>query len=195
MINFGTQYYRPPFPNEKYWEDDFKKIKNSGLNCVQLWLLWSWIEPKRNKFIFDDYDRLADLAEQNGLNLVLSTIAEVQPYWIERELPNSSMITNMGLKVVSSNRNEIHFGITPGACFDHPEANQLMMNFIEKTVEHFKDRKNIAGWDCWNEIRWNVQADGFVCYCEHTIAAYRNWLQDKYGSLDKLNKAWQRRYH
>ena len=28
MINIGTQYYRPPFPEQKYWEDDFKKMKD-----------------------------------------------------------------------------------------------------------------------------------------------------------------------
>ncbi len=194
MINFGTQYYRPPFPNQRYWEDDFKRIRDSGLNCVQLWLLWSWIEAKPKKFIFDDYDRLADLAEKTGLNLVLSTIAEVQPYWIEREVPDCALVTNMGQKVVSSNRNEIHFGITPGGCFDHPEVHRMMMSFIRKTVSHFKDRRNIAGWDCWNEIRWNVQADGFVCYCPHTLAAYRSWLEERHGSLEELNKAWQRRY-
>ncbi|HRR29264.1 MAG TPA: beta-galactosidase, partial [Victivallales bacterium] len=143
----------------------------------------------------DDYDKLADIAEKNGLNLVLSTISEVQPYWIEREIPDSYMVTNMGHKVISSNRNEIHFGITPGACFDHPEANKLMMDFIEKTVTHFKNRKNIAGWDCWNEIRWNVQADGYVCYCNYTVSAYRKWLEEKYGSLEKLNSSWLRRYH
>jgi len=30
-MNLGVQYYRPPFPYQKYWEDDLKKMKDSGL--------------------------------------------------------------------------------------------------------------------------------------------------------------------
>ena len=36
----ATQYYRPPFPNKKYWKGDLKKMKASGLNAIQLWAPW-----------------------------------------------------------------------------------------------------------------------------------------------------------
>ncbi|HUV90613.1 MAG TPA: beta-galactosidase, partial [Anaerolineae bacterium] len=61
-MNLGVQYYRPPFPEQKYWEDDFARIKDCGLNTVQLWVLWGWVEPKPGRFYFDDYDRLVELA-------------------------------------------------------------------------------------------------------------------------------------
>ena len=120
MINLGTQYYRPPFPESCYWEEDMKRIAASGLNAVQLWVVWSWVEPAPGKFRFDDYDRLIELAAANGLGVVLSTIAAIHPYWIHNEVPGSRMVDNMGNEVVSSNRGEIHFGLTPGGCFDHP---------------------------------------------------------------------------
>jgi beta-galactosidase len=41
MINLGPQYYRPPFPLAKFWKEDIKKIKDSGFNCLQLWVMWS----------------------------------------------------------------------------------------------------------------------------------------------------------
>ena len=37
-MNFGVQYYRAPFPDAKHWESDFKKIRESGFNTVQLWI-------------------------------------------------------------------------------------------------------------------------------------------------------------
>ena len=43
-MNLGVQYYRAPFPDEKYWEEDFRKIRESGLNTVQLWISWGWVE-------------------------------------------------------------------------------------------------------------------------------------------------------
>ena len=122
MINLGPQYYRPPFPVSKYWKDDITKIKDSGFNCLQLWIMWSWVEAKPGEFNFDDYDRIMDYAEECGLNVVLSTIAEVHPYWIHRLIPDSHLITNLGHKVISENRNECHNGLSPGGCFDHPEV-------------------------------------------------------------------------
>ncbi len=193
-MHLGVQYYRPPFPAGKHWADDFKKIRDSGLNTVQLWVVWGWVESKPGQFVFDDYDRLVELAGQNGLGLVLSTIAEVQPHWIHRVVPGSEMITNMGLKVVSCNRCECHFGVTPGGCTDHPVVWERMAEFLRQTVTRYRSVPALAGWDAWNELRWNVHADGLVCFCGHTLKAFRDWLDAMYGGLSGLNAAWQRRY-
>jgi len=193
-VKLGTQYYRPPFPEQKYWEEDFARIKDSGLNTVQLWLLWAWVESKPREFIFDDYDRLIELAERNGLGVILSTIAEIQPYWISRVVPGSELIDHMGRKVISSNRGECNFGLTPGSCTDHPDVWDRMKNFLTGVVTRYRSASNLRGWDAWNELRWNVQSDGLVCFCPYTLAAFRNWLDRKYDGLEGLNNAWKRRY-
>ncbi len=193
-MNLGVQYYRAPFPQQKYWADDMARIKDSGLNTVQLWVLWSWVEAEVGRFRWDDYDRLMELADANGLGVVLSAIAEMHPYWIHREVPGSEMVTSMGHKVVSSNRGEVHFGITPGGCADHPGVWDRMANFLRAVTERYHQAPALRGWDAWNELRWNVQADGLVCYCPHTLRAFREWLGERYGGLDGLNAAWLRRY-
>jgi len=190
----GTQYYRPPFPEQKYWEDDFIRIKDSGLNTVQLWVIWAWVESNPGEYLYEDYDRLIELAAKNGLGVVLSTIAEIQPYWISRVVPNSEMIDHMGLKVISSNRGECNFGLTPGGCTDHPGIWDRMKRFLTEVVNRYRSISSLRGWDAWNELRWNVQADGLVCYCPYTLAAFRKWLDRKYGGLDGLNNTWKRRY-
>jgi beta-galactosidase len=194
MIHLGVQYYRPPFPNPRYWADDLKRMADSGLNTVQLWVVWAWVEAEPGKFRFEDYDRIVTLADKNGLGVVLSTIAAIHPYWIHRQVPGSEMIDNFGHKVVSSNRGECHFGLTPGGCIDHPGVWERMKAFLSAVVQQYRGASNLVGWDAWNELRWNVQADGLVCYCPYTINRFRAWLDDKYGGLDGLNAAWQRRY-
>lgn len=194
-MNLGVQYYRPPFPVDKHWEKDFNLIKDSGLDTVQLWLVWAWIESKPGIFNFGDYDRLVELADKKGLQVVLSTIAEVHPYWIHKEVPGSEMVDHMGRTVISSNRCEIHFGITPGGCFDHPGVWERMKRFLTETTVHYRSAPNLAGWDCWNELRWSVQSDGLVCFCPHTLKRFRGWLAQSYGGLDGLNRAWMRRYN
>lgn len=193
-MKLGTQYYRPPFPEQKYWEEDFARIKDSGLNTIQLWVVWAWVESNPGDFIFEDYDRLIELADQRGLGVILSTIAEIQPYWISRIVPDSELIDHMGRKVISTNRDECNFGFTPGSCTDHPEVWDRMKSFLTEVVTRYCSASNLRGWDAWNELRWNVQSDGLVCFCPYTLTAFRNWLDRKYGCLEGLNNAWKRRY-
>lgn len=171
-----------------------KAMKEAGLNTVQLWVVWGWVEPKPDTFEYEEYDKLVETAEKHDLQLVLSTIAAVQPYWIHEEVPESEMITNEGTKVISSHRRECHFGITPGGCIDNPGVWDRIALFLKTTAERYKSSKSLVGWDVWNELRWNVQSDGLVCYCPHTLKRFRAWLDEKYGGLDGLNRAWHRKY-
>ena len=81
----GAQYYRPPFPGGKHWDDDFARMRAAGLNAVQLWLVWGWCKPVPGEFRFDDYDRLADLAAKHGLGLVLATLPVLNPFWLAQD--------------------------------------------------------------------------------------------------------------
>jgi len=58
----AAQYYRPPFPERRYWKEDLDGMKDAGLNALQLWVLWSWVEPEPGRFVFDDYDDIVDKA-------------------------------------------------------------------------------------------------------------------------------------
>lgn len=193
-MNLGVQYYRPPFPQSCYWDEDLRRVREAGLDTLQLWVVWGWVEPSLGEFRFDDYDALMELARKYGLKVVLSTIAAVQPYWIHRVVPGSEMVDHRGNRVISSNRGECHFGLTPGGCLDHPGVWERMSAFLREVVTRYRGAENLLGWDAWNELRWNVQADGLVCFCEHTLRAFRDWLDARYGGLEGLNRAWLRRY-
>lgn len=194
MDILGTQYYRPPFPDRRHWADDVARIADAGLNTVQLWVMWGWVERSPGEFVFDDYDELVALAERNGLGVVLSTIAEMQPHWIHRAVPGSEMMDSFGRTVVSSIRGDCNVGLTPGACFDHPAIWPAMASFLTRVVERYRSAPGLRGWDAWNELRWSENADGIVCYCPHTLKAFREWLDRECGGLDGLNRRWHRRY-
>ncbi len=191
---FGTQYYRPPFPVEKHWADDLKRMRDVGLDSVQLWAPWAWVESKPGIFVFDDYDKLIEMADKNGLQVILSVLPEINPLWIFDVAPGTEMIDHMGRKVISSSRVEVHYGLTPGGCTDNALVWERMKQFLTETVTRYRSLTNLRAWDVWNETRWNVQADGFVCYCPRTLSEFRKFLQGKYGTLDALNEHWMRRY-
>lgn len=194
-MKLGVQYYRPPFPVQKHWISDLKRIRDSGFNTLQLWVTWAWVESQPGVFNFDDYDRLVEMAHAEGLNVLLSTIAELHPHWIHHEIPGSEMINNYGHRVVSSLREESNFGLTPGGCTENPEVWKRMADFLTQVVTRYRSAPHLAGWDAWNELRWHEQGDALVCFCPHCLAEFRQWLDRRHGGLDGLNRAWLRRYH
>nr|WP_275401871.1 beta-galactosidase [Ruania rhizosphaerae] len=190
----AVQYYRPPFPASTSWENDMDQVAAAGFDAIQLWVTWGWVEPEPGTFDFDDYDRIMDAAHARGLKVVLSTIGEVQPFWIPRMVPESAMINHLGQRVVSTPRRENNAGLTPGGCWDHPEVLDRMSRFLQACAQHFRDHPALSSWDVWNETRWSVHAGEYVCYCENTVTRFRDWLADRHGDLDGLNEAWHRRY-
>ena len=190
----AVQYYRPPFPERRFWHDDLAAIRDAGLDGIQLWCIWGWIEHEAGTYDYGDYDEIVAAADRLGLKVVLSTIAEVQPFWIHRVVPGAELVDHTGRATVSCPRAEVNVGLTPGGCFDHPEIADRMRRFLADIAGRYARAGNVYGWDCWNETRWNVHADGLTCYCAHTLAAFRRWLADRYGGLAGLNAAWKRRY-
>lgn len=189
----GTQYFRPPFPKQRWWADDFKAMRDAGLNAVQFWLVWGWVEPSPGRFRFDDYDRLAELADQHGLGVVLSTLPEVNPFWLPRLIPGGQMVDVEGHFVRSGPRGECLSGLVPGLCSDHPEVRTRMIHFLETCGNHFSKMPHLLSWDMWNENRWRNQAPQMVCFCKHSMANFRDFLTGKYGTIEKLGEAWGRR--
>jgi beta-galactosidase len=169
-------------------------MREAGLHAVQIWVTWAWVESEPGVYSFGDYDALFDEAERHGLGVIVSTLGELQPEWIHRLVPDGAMVDHLGREVISSHRIESNAGLTPGACTDHPEVARRMGGFLRATARHFRERSGLVLWDIWNELRWNIHCDGYVCHCAHTLAAFRAWLRTRHGDLAGLDRAWHRRY-
>lgn len=190
----ASQYYRPPFPQIEHWRTDLRDIRDAGLDAVNLWATWAWIEPRPGHYVYDDFDRIVEEAAACDLQVIITTVAELQPYWIPRVIPDSAYVDHLGRRLTSSTLSYSHVGLSPGGCWDHPAVAERIGAFQEDIGAHFAGAQNLLAWDCWNEFRGPVQADGYVCHCDHTQQSFRDWLIGRYGDLDGLNAAWLRRY-
>lgn len=189
-----TQYYRPPFPETRRWREDLREIRATGFSAIYVTMPWSWLEPAPGEFDFHDFDELFEQAAAVGLRVIPNIWVESQPLWIHRALPDAHMVDHTGRTVASSHLVYLNGGLTPGGCTDHPELRERCGRFISTAVSRYAGAQNLLLWDCWNEIRWMLQSDGHVCYCPHTVTAYRHWLEGEAGGLEGLNEAWHRRY-
>ncbi len=58
--------------------------------------------------------------------------------------------------------------------------------FQTALVERYRDHPALLGYDLWNEMH---NPD---CRCEATQEKFREWLKEKYGTLEALGRAWNR---
>jgi beta-galactosidase len=177
---------------KELWREDVRQIKALGFNTVRAWVDWASGEPAQRSYQFEALDVLLELAEEEGLKLMLQVYMDSAPQWVGERYPDSLF--------VSANGQAIQPESSPGYCRDHPGVRQADTAFYEALARHASRSPAFVGWDLWSEphvINWAnptyIQNPEF-CFCPHTRRRFRGWLQRKYGTLDRLNEAWYRRF-
>ena len=196
---FGTQYYRAPTPEPACWETDFCGMRDLGFNAVKFFVQWRWSHRASNRFVFEDLDRLMDMAADYDLGVTLNFLLDVSPIWLFEVYPDAKPIDNSGHTVEPCAVGHRQIGGHPGPCYRHPGALAERQRFVAAAIEHFRDHLALQMWDVWNEPELcfpqrTPNLSNMVCYCPHCGAGFRDWLRTKYGSLDHLNEVWGRCY-
>jgi beta-galactosidase len=177
---------------KEQWRADVRQIKALGFNTVRAWIDWASGEPSEQRYHFDTLDVLLELAEEEGLKLVLQVYMDSAPQWVGRKYPDSLF--------VSSNGQAIQPESSPGYCRDHPGVRAADTAFYAALARHASRSPAFLGWDLWSEphvINWanpTYIPNPEFCFCVNTRRRFRTWLQGKYGTLDALNRAWYRRF-
>jgi len=178
-----------PLFSRNIWERDIANIKKLGFNAVRGWVSWAHTEPEPGKFIFDDVDLLMDLAEKNGLRVILQIYLEAAPDWVVHHYPDA--------KFTTESDHTIYPQASPGLCPDHPGVKEVATRWMVALASHVKDKPAFYGWDVWSEphtIQWAMPQHlygSMFCYCRYTVLKFREWLKRKYGTIENLNKAWR----
>ncbi len=174
------------------WRLDVQQIKALGFNTVRAWVDWASGEPAERAYHFETLDVLLELAEEEGLKLVLQVYMDSAPPWIGRRYPDSLFVSSNGQAIAPES--------SPGYCRDHPGVRAADIAFYEALARRAAASAAFVGWDLWSEphvINWanpTYIPNPEFCFCTHTKNRFRAWLQAKYGSIDRLNESWYRRF-
>jgi len=186
---YGSQYYRAPTPLQEEWEYDLKNMEKAGLDTIQLRVQWRWNEPKEGKYMFDDIDRLFDLSKKYKKRVIFKFLMECAPDYIFYKYKGHRKDMN-GLPMNPGALGAYYVGgWLP--CFDNPYVVKKAKDFVKIFVERYKDRENLILWNIWNEPRSRPIGE---CGCEYSINAYRQWLKDKYKTIEKLNEKFGKKW-
>jgi beta-galactosidase len=181
-----------PRAKKETWRADLRRIKSLGFNTIRCWMDWASGEPSEKQYRFDTLDVLLELAEQEGLKVVLQVYMDSAPDWVGRKYPDSLF--------VSSNGQRIRPESSPGYCLDHPGVRAADLGFYAALAERARRSPAFLGWDLWSEphvINWATPtyiSHPEFCFCPNTLKRFRGWLEKKYHTLDELNRAWYRSY-
>jgi beta-galactosidase len=172
----GVDYYPEHWPKER-WETDLKLMKEAGFNVVRLAeFAWVLMEPSEGQFDFGWLDEFLTLANQYGIKAILGTPTAVMPAWVARKYPETLATMDNGQQIV--------WGARKNNCFSDGTYRLLSERITRAMAEHFKNTPNVIGWQTDNEF-----ADP-ICYCDRCRNTFQDWLREKYGSIDVLNKSW-----
>ena len=177
---------------KEIWRKDVQQIKSLGFNTLRAWIDWASGEPEEGKYNFETLDVLLELAQEEGLKLVLQVYMDSAPQWIGEKHPDSLF--------VSSNGQAIKPETSPGYCRDHPGVRSADVAFYAALAERARRSPAFIGWDLWSEphvINWANPTwipNPEFCFCPNTLRRYRGWLQKKYTTIDRLNESWYRRF-
>ncbi|MBR1742137.1 MAG: beta-galactosidase, partial [Lachnospiraceae bacterium] len=175
-MKIGVDYY-PEHWGEKMWAEDVASMKRAGVSVVRMAeFAWSRMEPEEGRFSFAWLDKIVSMFEKAGIDVILCTPTCTPPNWMFEKYPE---IIRMG-----KDGRRVSLGIRGHRCLNSPVFREKAKIMIEKMVTHFKDKKNVIGWQIDNELEANH------CCCPVCADKFREYLKKKYKTIDKVNEAY-----
>ncbi len=144
----------------------FRLMAGTGLSVVRIFTIWDHIEQEKGQWDFQRYDWIYDAAAQNGIQIANTLCSEDPPGWM-------------------------HMAPFYHAWHDisDPRLRPYSEIYIEKVVSRYKNHPAHGVWLLQNEPHIR-SAD----YEQPPVkAAFVRWLENRYGTVGKLNQLWYAR--
>lgn len=175
----GVDYY-PDYWPEEWMEDDLEGIAGLGANMVRIGeFAWHRMEPRDGAFDFSFFDRVLEKVKKKGLRVLFGVPTATFPAWLAAKHPSILSRDETGAVRVFGGRRQY--------CFNSPEYRKYALRLAARLVEHYRDEPAIAAWQIDNEFG---HEGSDMCYCPNCLAAFRRYLKETYGSIDRLNETW-----
>ncbi|MCF2719862.1 beta-galactosidase [Paenibacillus sp. UKAQ_18] len=156
--------------------EDIRLMKLAKCNVMSVGIFsWVSLEPEEGVFTFEWLDRILDSFAENGIYAFLATPSGARPAWMSQKYPEV-------LRVEANRVRNLH-GFRHNHCATSPVYREKVRIMNTKLAERYANHPAVIGWHISNEF-------GGDCHCDYCQEAFRAWVQDKYGTLDKLNHAW-----
>ncbi|MDN3021474.1 beta-galactosidase [Streptomyces sp. S.PB5] len=174
-IRYGGDYNPEQWPQE-VWDEDHRLFTRAGVDTLTVGVFsWSLTQPAEDTYDFTVLDRILDRAAAEDRQVCLATGTAALPPWLARKYPEVNRTDFEGRRH--------RYGRRHNFCPSSPAYRRLSTAMAARLAERYARHPALIAWHINNEY-------GGVCYCELCAEAFREWLRNRYDSLDALNDAW-----
>ncbi|WP_250030174.1 beta-galactosidase [Paractinoplanes maris] len=178
MPRLGCDYNFEQWPPE-VWVEDMALMRRAGVGLVAVNVFgWSELEARPGEYDFTALDRVVELLHEAGIKLNLGTGTASAPPWLTRRHPEVLPVTADGTTRFPGGRQ--------AWCPSSPVFREHALRLVEQVAARYGNHPALDLWHVSNELGCH----NALCYCEASAAAFRGWLEQRYGTVEALNKAW-----
>lgn len=175
----GVCYFPEHWPRDR-WEDDVERMAEAGIQYVRMAeFAWNRLEPEPGSYDFSWLHDVIGLLAAHDMQAVLCTPTATPPKWLVDRHPN--------IRQERPDGTPLEFGSRRHYCYNSPTYRDETRRIVSRMAEEFGGVDTVVGWQTDNEYGCH---ETIRCYCDDCTAAFREWLQERYGSIEALNKAW-----
>ncbi|MCA5892232.1 beta-galactosidase [Isoptericola sp. NEAU-Y5] len=177
-VRYGGDYNPEQWPRE-VWEADYAAFDLASIDTVTLNVFsWATLQPAEDTYDFALLDAVVERAVAGGRDVVLATSTGALPPWLAHRHPEVERTDFSGRRHV--------YGQRHNACPSSPVYRRLSAELAGRLAGRYAGTPGLVAWHVGNEY------GGFDggCWCDLCAAGFRDWLRERYGTLERLNDAW-----
>lgn len=180
---FGHQMLYGADYNPEQWLDmpevleaDVKMMQQARCNIMSVGIFsWAKLEPEEGVFDFSWLDATLDRLHAHGIKVFLATPSGARPAWLAQKYPEVLRVNEQGQRAL--------FGGRHNHCMTSPVYREKVKIINQKLAERYGKHPAVIGWHLSNEY-------GGSCHCPLCQEKFRQYLKDKYQTLENLNARW-----
>ncbi|MEO0655097.1 MAG: beta-galactosidase [Pseudomonadota bacterium] len=177
--SLGVCYYPEHWP-EDIWAEDARRMVETGLRWVRIGeFAWSRLEPSPGHYSFDWLDRAIETLGEAGLRVILGTPTATPPRWMLNRHPDMLALDAQG--------HPRGFGSRRHYCFSHQGYRDDCARIVTELARRYGRNQHVHAWQTDNEYGCHATT---LSYSPAARDGFRDWLAQRYQSIDALNRAW-----
>jgi beta-galactosidase len=177
-LSFGGDYNPEQWPRET-WLEDVRLMREAGVTLVSIGIFsWALLEPREGEFDFAWLDDVVALLADAGIGISLGTPTASPPAWFWAKYPAARPVTRDGVP--------LGFGSRGMASPSSPEYAAAVERIVTELAQRYGTNPAVKLWHVHNEYGAPVSDS----YDDHSVRAFRAWLEARYGTIERLNGAW-----
>ena len=170
--------YQPIDRSPEQIRQDIAIMNAAGFNMVRMGdLSWDSFEPEEGHFTFEWFDKVLDQMHAAGIRVILDIPGQPAPIWMHKHYPGVDIVNQDGAKRHAASRYWDNIS--------DPDYRRLARRLAEQMLTRYAHHPAVIAVGYDNEI-----GNGQMSYSAADRQRFVGWLQNKYGSIAKLNQAW-----